>query len=108
MPWPGSNFIVYFSFHSMILLLLQFSSDDRRLASRSDDKTIKTWVTATGAYLNTLNGHSYWVTFEVFSSDGQHLASSSDDTTVKIWDTATDKGLHTLRGNAVSVNIMVF
>ncbi|KAI8710415.1 NACHT domain-containing protein [Fusarium sp. LHS14.1] len=85
-----------------------FSADGQRLASSSDDRTVKIWDTATGACLQTLKGHSSGVTSVVFSTDGQRLASSSHDKTIKIWDTATGAYLQKLEGHNYSVRSVVF
>jgi WD40 repeat protein len=66
-----------------------FSADGQRLASSSWDKTVKVWDAATGACVQTLEGHGDGVSSVAFSADGQRLASSSWDKTVKVWDAAT-------------------
>ncbi|KAH7207383.1 hypothetical protein DER44DRAFT_373147 [Fusarium oxysporum] len=48
-----------------------FSADGQRLASGSADRTVKIWDTATGAYIQTLEGHGGQVRSVVFSADGQ-------------------------------------
>jgi WD40 repeat protein len=73
-----------------------FSADGQRLASGSDDSTVKIWDAATGACKQTLEGHGSSVTSVVFSADGQRFASGSDGGTVKIWDAATGACLQTL------------
>ena len=62
-----------------------FSPDGKRLASASDDKTVKVWDTQTGQESLTLKGHTAAVTSVCFSTDGKRLASASKDGTVKIW-----------------------
>ncbi|GKU14713.1 unnamed protein product, partial [Fusarium langsethiae] len=75
--------------HGDVVTSVVFSTDGQRLASGSDDKTVKIWDAATGSCEQTLKGHGDGVTSVVFSADGQRLASGSDDKTVKIWDAAT-------------------
>ena len=58
-----------------------------RLASASDDHTIKVWELATGACVATLLGHEDEV-FYLAVLEGGRLASGSDDRKIKIWDSA--------------------
>jgi WD40 repeat protein len=69
---------------------LAFSSDGRRIASASDDETVKVWDAGTGQETLTLKGHTDEVRGIAFSPDGRLIASASSDGTVKIWD-ARDK-----------------
>ncbi|HAT12534.1 MAG TPA: protein kinase, partial [Microcoleaceae bacterium UBA11344] len=62
-----------------------FSRYDKVLASGSWDKTIKLGEVATGRQINSLSGHSAYVTSVAFSPDGQVLASGSYDKTIKLW-----------------------
>ncbi|OBS17520.1 hypothetical protein FPOA_12012 [Fusarium poae] len=85
-----------------------FSADGQRLASGSDDNTVKIWDAATGVCEQTLEGHGDPVTSVVFSADGQRLASGSHDETVKIWDTATGACEQTLEGHGHWMTSVVF
>ena len=58
-----------------------------RLASGSDDRTIKIWELVTGACAATLEGHLRPVTsLAIF--EGKRMASGADDGQLKIWDSA--------------------
>src|SRR5436190_22897934 len=67
------------------------SSDRQLLASRGCP--IKIWDAASGACLQTLEGHRA-VRSVVFSSNGLRLASAGDRT-IKIWDVASGQCIQT-------------
>ncbi|PTD03458.1 Vegetative incompatibility protein HET-E-1 [Fusarium culmorum] len=85
-----------------------FSPDGIRIASGSNDNTIKIWDVATGKEEQTLEGHADAVNSVVFSPDGTRIASGSDDDTIKIWDIATGKEEQTLESHRARVNSVVF
>ena len=74
--------------HTQLIQALACSPDGRRLATGSDDRTIKLWDTTTGEEVFTLRGHTSGVLSVAFSPDGRRLASGSIDRTVRVWDTS--------------------
>jgi WD40 repeat protein/tRNA A-37 threonylcarbamoyl transferase component Bud32 len=76
-----------------------FSPDSKRLASISQNTSVKVWDSVTGAQIHALIGHQKSVASITFSPDGRHIASASYDHTVKLWDAATGQGLRTFRGH---------
>jgi WD40 repeat protein len=72
---------------------------DGRLASGSDDGTIKLWDPASGSCAATLEGHSDWCDALAVLPDGR-LASGSGDRTIKLWDPASGSCAATLEGHS--------
>ncbi|KAJ5547510.1 hypothetical protein N7513_004744 [Penicillium frequentans] len=89
--------------HSKWVSSIAWSPDGSRLASGSDDNTVRIWDPATGQSVSTLEGHSRWVSSIAWSPDGSRLASGSFDNTVRIWDPATGQSMFTLEGHSRSV-----
>jgi WD40 repeat protein len=85
-----------------------FSHDSTRLASASDDSTVKIWDASSGACLQTLEGPGRGVRSVAFSHDSTRLASASDDSTVKIWDASSGACLQTLKGHSGGVISVAF
>jgi hypothetical protein len=94
--------------HSSSVSSVAFSPDSTRLASASDDSTVKIWDASSGACLQTLEGHSRRVSSVAFSHDSTRLASASDDSTVKIWDASSGAYLQTLEGHSDAVSSVAF
>jgi WD40 repeat protein len=69
---------------------------------------VRLWDAATGAALQTLEGHTSSVRAVSFSPEGKTVASVSDDGTVRLWDAATGATLQTLEGHIHSVNAVAF
>ena len=79
--------------HTGPVRCVAYAPDGRRLATGSDDKTIRIWDTATGEPLLELRGHTGPVTAVVFSGDGLALLSGSTDRTVRLWSGRREEGV---------------
>jgi WD40 repeat protein len=85
-----------------------FSPDGKQVVSGSGDRTVRLWDAATGAALQTLEGHTQWVSSVAFSPDGKQVVSGSDDHTVRLLDAATGAALQTLEGHTEWVSSVAF
>jgi WD40 repeat protein/serine/threonine protein kinase len=94
--------------HTSAVVSVAYSPDGQRLASASEDKTVRVWDATTGQELGSLKGHPKEVNRVVFSPDGQRLASASGDMTVKVWDATTGQELRTLQGHTGEVYCVAY
>ena len=94
--------------HSNSVNSVAFSHDSTRLASASDDRTVKIWDATSGECLQTLEGHRGPVRSVAFSHDSTRLASASYDRTIRIWGASSGESLHTLEGHSDPVNSVAF
>ncbi len=72
--------------HTGTIRGLAFSPDGQRLASASNDQTVKVWDLTIGQELLTLRADTGGFHEVAFSPDGKQLAASGYDGTVRIWD----------------------
>jgi WD40 repeat protein len=66
-------------------LALDFSPDNKLLASVSSDQTIRIWDVTAGKEIYRIDQHTDQVTGIDFTSDGRFLVSSSFDGTIRVW-----------------------
>ncbi|KZP24326.1 hypothetical protein FIBSPDRAFT_1012222, partial [Athelia psychrophila] len=86
--WPALQQV--FNGHTDWVKSVVFSPDGQRIASGSDDQTIRIWDVTMGALIaGPFEGHTGWVNSVAFSPDGQRIASGSRDNTIRIWDATT-------------------
>ena len=71
--------------HTGAIFALAFSPDGSRLASGSDDHSIRLWDMRTGKERLQLRGHENYVHDLAFSPDGETLASAGADDSVRLW-----------------------
>lgn len=66
------------------------SSDEKRIASASFDKSIRVWDAQNGSCIATYVGHGEHVMSIAFSSDGRLLISLDNQGSSKVWDTNSE------------------
>jgi WD40 repeat protein len=71
--------------HDAAVLVTQFSSDGKLIASVSEDGVLKLWTTDGQIILN-IKAHAGAIRALQFSPDGQTMLTAGDDRTLKIWD----------------------
>ena len=79
---------------------MAYFPDGERLASASEDGTVKVFSTVSGEVLLELPGHEGGATCVTVSPDGKTLASGGKDGAVKVWDAKTGKCESTLAGHS--------
>jgi WD40 repeat protein len=72
---------------------ISWSPDGEKIATASNDQTVKVWDPVTGENILTLRGHTDQVEFVTWHPDGVLLASTGYDSNVILWDTT--KGIMT-------------
>jgi WD40 repeat protein len=79
-----------FAGHTNSVYCVAFSPDGQRIASASEDWTIRVWDGTTGQLVaGPFSEHTGRVYSVAFSPDGQHIASASSNCTICVWDATT-------------------
>lgn len=104
--------------HTEGILVLAVSPDGTRIASGSDDGTVKFWDASTGRRVVTIKAHKFSVNAIAYSPDGTRIVSGSgcypehevreQDNVLRIWDAASGKGIATLTGHRNVVRAVAY
>jgi serine/threonine protein kinase len=98
-PILGTTLYTYHG-HSGPVWSVAWSSDSKRVASGSSDKTVQVWDASDGGHVFTYRGHSDVVSAVAWSPNGQRVASASHDGTVQVWDASNGGNVFTYRGHS--------
>ena len=80
---------------------LDWSSDNKHLASGSFDKTVRIWNIEQGICVSDLRAHSREVNALAFNpKNDDQLVSASDDRLIEVWSLADGQCKQTLRGHS--------
>jgi hypothetical protein len=78
--------------------------DGLKIASGSNDNTVKLWSVRTGRLLQNLDGHTGWVNALSISPNGRSITSGSADKSVRLWDAETGQLICAMEGHFNSVS----
>jgi WD40 repeat protein len=88
-----------FAGHEDWIECLAWSPDGTRLATGSNDKTVRVWNALAKPSLVRVPRHDYPIDRVTASSDGRSFTSKSKDHTVKVWDAGDGAQLASLSGH---------
>ncbi|CCA76467.1 related to WD40-repeat protein (notchless protein), partial [Serendipita indica DSM 11827] len=96
--------------HSGIITAVTISPGGDRIASGSEDNTIRLWDAETGKQIGqSLEGHTEKVNSVAFSPDGRRIVSGANDNTVRLWDAKTGEQIgQPLQGHTDRVRSVMF
>ena len=93
--------------HEKLVYGATFSPDSRRLATCSQDRTVRLWLIESGACL-VLRGHTDEVFATAFHPDGRRLATAGRDQAVWLWDLERGEEVARLPGHTSYVWSLAF
>jgi WD40 repeat protein len=94
--------------HSDSVLSLDFSPDDKYLASGAADKFARVIDLASGKVVKAFEGHTHHVLGVSWKRDGRSLATAGADNVVKVWDFTTGERKKNIEGFSKEVASISF
>ncbi|MEU3622775.1 NB-ARC domain-containing protein [Amycolatopsis coloradensis] len=93
--------------HTKMVRALAVSPDGSRIASASDDNTMRIWDTASEKELAAAHHQSSSISILVAGPDGSWFASANDAHVVQIWDAITAEERSSFTGHELPVRALV-
>lgn len=87
---------------------IAFSNDNRRIATGSDDSSIRIWDATNGATLSVLWGTRGPVSVVAFSPTGDRVAGGSSDGAIRIWNSVSGELLRTVPVDEAEILALAF
>ncbi|GAA0945922.1 hypothetical protein GCM10009558_061280 [Virgisporangium aurantiacum] len=94
--------------HTDAVNALAFSPDNTKLASASDDKSVRIWGVPYGGTLGELRGHTDRVLAVRFNGDGRTLMSADAGGAVFTWDLTTKQPVTSVKSNVTVDGALAF
>ena len=94
--------------HEDFVRAIRFHPGGARIASGSDDGTIRIWDVTKGKEVRSIDSGHGWVLSLSYDPDGELLASGGRDGTVKIWGPKSHEPIETLPGHPWWVTSVAF
>ena len=92
--------------HTKRINALAFTPNGHRIASGSDDGTVRVWDASTGTQMLSIPVKN--TNTLAFSMDSKILASASRTTQIQVWDIATGKQLTSLKDQSDDITALAF
>lgn len=85
--------------HTKSVNSVDWSPDEKKLATASLDGTARIWDAQTGNELLMLEGHQGRVTLAIWSPDGSQIATTGEDGNIRIWNSGNGELLRNIEAN---------
>jgi WD40 repeat protein len=94
--------------HSDVIYGLEFSPDDKQIASCGSDRFAKIFNVEDGKFIRSFEGHTHHVLGVSWRADGRWLVTSGADNVIKVWDVRTGDQRRTIGGFGKEVTAISF
>ena len=103
----NGDLVQLFQAHEKGINQIISSSDGKKFATASDDKTLKVWNSKTGELLHTLEGHKGSILSLAFSKDGNFLYSGGKDKLIKWWNLSSGTEISSFKAHGSDVTDLI-